>query len=59
MTDNSRPITTSDPKIAVREWFAQLSRNCAAVDYESTRAIFAEDVVMSAMRRSIRILTVS
>ena len=45
MTDNSKLITTSDPKIAVREWFAQLSHNCAAVDYESTRAIFAEDVV--------------
>jgi ketosteroid isomerase-like protein len=38
-------ITVVDPKEAVREWFSLLSRYCAAIDYESTQAIFAPDVM--------------
>jgi ketosteroid isomerase-like protein len=41
----SPPITIADPQAAVREWFARLSQYCAAVDYPSTHAIFAPDVV--------------
>ena len=41
----SPPVTISDPGAAVRQWFALLGRYCAAVDYESTHAIFAPDVV--------------
>ena len=40
-----RPIiTTADTTEAVHEWFGMLSRYCDAGDYESTRAIFADDV---------------
>ncbi len=38
-------ITTADPEVAVRRWFARLASDCAAVDYRSARAIFAPDVV--------------
>ncbi len=37
-------ITTPSPDQAVRQWFELLGRYCAAVDFESARAIFAEDV---------------
>lgn len=39
------PITSDDPRTAVGEWFARLSRYCANVDYDAARAIFAADVV--------------
>ena len=38
-------ITTISPDEAVREWFGLLGKYCAAIDYESTHAIFAPDVV--------------
>ena len=38
-------ITTLDTHAAVREWFERLGKYCAAVDYDSTMAIFAPDVV--------------
>ncbi len=41
----SPPITVADPVAGVREWFDRLSRSCAAVDYNSARALFAPDVV--------------
>jgi ketosteroid isomerase-like protein len=42
---SERPIiTTSNASEAVQQWFAMLSRYCAAKDYESTRSIFAHDV---------------
>jgi ketosteroid isomerase-like protein len=47
MVSPDRPISAVDAAAAaaVREWFARLSRYCAGVDYASTRAIFAGDVV--------------
>ena len=39
------PITIADPVAAARQWFELLGRYCAAVDYDSNEAIFAEDVV--------------
>jgi ketosteroid isomerase-like protein len=45
MSQTDQLITTADPLDAVRQWFAHLSRNCAAVDYEATHRIFAPDVV--------------
>lgn len=44
---------TADPKAAVTEWFARLGRYCASVDYGSTRAIFAPDVVSFGTRVDI------
>ena len=41
----TEPLTTADPHEAVNEWFARLSKNCAAVDYDSTEVIFSDDVV--------------
>src|SRR5690606_5141380 len=38
------PITTDDPREAVRLWFELLDRYCAAVDFDSAEAIFAPDV---------------
>ena len=38
------PITTASPGYAVEQWFELLGRYCAAVEFESARAIFAEDV---------------
>lgn len=43
MTDENE-ITVIDPEEAVHEWFAALGRYCAAVDYDSAHAIFADDV---------------
>lgn len=37
-------ITTADATEAIHQWFGMLSRYCAAEDYESTRAIFSDDV---------------
>ena len=45
MTDRANQISTNDPVAAAKTWFARLSANCAAVDYDSTMDIFAEDVV--------------
>ena len=45
MSTTTDLINVADPKAAVTEWFKRLSRNCAAVDYDSTRQIFADDVV--------------
>ena len=46
-------ITTTQPLAAVREWFALLSRFCAAVDYDSARAIFADNVASFGTRADI------
>ncbi|MDA0733993.1 MAG: nuclear transport factor 2 family protein [Chloroflexi bacterium] len=46
-------ITIADPKAAVAEWFKRLDKNCAAVDYDSTRPIFADDVVSFGTRADI------
>ena len=40
----AEPNTIADPKEAIREWFARLSRNCAAVDFDSETVDFANDV---------------
>ena len=53
MTDKSLLITIDDPNMAAREWFALLSRYCASVDYESTRAIFAPDILSFGTRAEI------
>lgn len=45
MNTPSGQITTTDPHVAVHEWFERLGRYCALVDYEAARAIFADDVV--------------
>jgi ketosteroid isomerase-like protein len=46
MTDTiAPPITVADPAEAARRWFTLLGRYCAAVDYDSNEAIFADDVV--------------
>ena len=45
MSDTNQRVTVSEPDAAVREWFGLLGRYCASVDYDSTRAIFATDVV--------------
>jgi ketosteroid isomerase-like protein len=37
-------IVTADPIQAVRAFFERLSRNCAAVDYDATERLFADDV---------------
>jgi ketosteroid isomerase-like protein len=49
----AEPIIGDDPRAAVREWFARLSRYCAAVDYESARGIFAADVVSFGTRAEV------
>lgn len=46
-------ITVSDPVAAVKEWFARLSQYCAAVDYDSARELFAEDVVSFGTKATI------
>jgi ketosteroid isomerase-like protein len=46
-------ITTTDPLEAVRQWFGLLSRYCAAVDFDSAEAIFADDVVSFGTKASI------
>jgi ketosteroid isomerase-like protein len=53
MSVTAGPITGADPKAAVSEWFARLGRYCASVDYDSTRAIFAPDVVSFGTRADI------
>jgi ketosteroid isomerase-like protein len=42
---NANPVTTPDPKEAVKEWYGRLSQNCAAVDYDSTMPMVADDVL--------------
>jgi ketosteroid isomerase-like protein len=49
----SPPITVADPVAGVREWFDRLGRYCAAVDYDSTHALFAPDVVSFGTRARI------
>ena len=44
MASQQMQIEAPDPEAAVRQWFQVLGRCCAAVDYESARAIFATDV---------------
>ena len=44
MTSKQTTITTSNGIAAVRQWFGLLGEYCANEDYESTRAIFADDV---------------
>ena len=39
------PVKTSNPKAAVKHWFALMERYCASVDYDGAEGIFAEDVV--------------
>lgn len=41
----NEPVTTSEPKQAVREWFASFGAACAQVDYERGRFLVAADVV--------------
>ncbi len=53
MTDAGSPITTDDPVGAARDWFAELGRCCAAVDYDSAEAIFAPDVVSFGTRADV------
>ncbi len=53
MSATAGPITAADPKAAVTEWFARLGRYCASVDYDSTRAIFAPDVISFGTRADI------
>ncbi|MBI2965199.1 MAG: nuclear transport factor 2 family protein [Chloroflexi bacterium] len=48
-----KPIVSADHGVAVKEWFSRLSRYCAAVDYDSARAIFAGDVVSFGTRAEI------
>lgn len=48
-----KPIITSDPMVAVREWFAKLSENCASVDYAATHMIFADDVASFGTKATI------
>ncbi len=38
------PVTDPDPHIAVAQWFDLMGRFCAAVDYDATQALFADDV---------------
>ena len=38
----TEPNTVADPNEAVREWFVRLSRNCAAVDFDSEMVDFAD-----------------
>lgn len=47
------PITVADPIAAVRTWFEQLGRYCAAVDYASARVLFAPDVVSFGTKATI------
>lgn len=54
MTDLIQPpITISDPVEATQQWFHLLGRYCAAVDYDSNEAIFAEDVVSFGTKAAI------
>ncbi len=53
MTDAGSPITTDDPVAAGRDWFAELGRCCAAVDYDAAEAIFAPDVVSFGTRADV------
>lgn len=53
MSVTAGPITVADPKAAVAQWFARLGRYCDSVDYDSTRAIFAPDVVSFGTRADI------
>ena len=53
MTDAGSPITTAAPVVAARDWFAELGRCCAAVDYDSVEAIFAPDVVSFGTRADV------
>lgn len=39
------PITTTDPKSAVLEWFARFGAACASVDYETGRFLVAPHVL--------------
>jgi ketosteroid isomerase-like protein len=41
----SSPISVAKPVAAVHEWFRRLGEYCAAVDYTSAQALFAEEVV--------------
>jgi len=45
MVKPTGPVVSDDPRDAVAQWFARLSRYCADVDYASARTIFADDVV--------------
>ncbi len=50
---NEPPIATTDPLEAVRQWFALLSTYCAAGDFDSAEAIFADDVVSFGTKAAI------
>ena len=53
MAIDSQIISTSDPTEAITDWFEKLGKYCASVDYESARAIFAEDVLSFGTRADI------
>ena len=53
MNQFTPPVTTDDPVVAVRQWFALMERYCASVDYDSAEEIFAEDVVSFGTAMSI------
>ena len=52
---DAEPIRAADPQMAVRDWFARLGRDCAAVDFASARAIFAPDVVSFGTRADVAV----
>jgi ketosteroid isomerase-like protein len=41
----AQPITVTDPKAAVREWYSRLSEYCRTVDFDSFEALVSEYVV--------------
>ena len=53
MAIDSQIITNPDANGAIAEWFEKLGKYCASVDYESARAIFAEDVLSFGTRADI------
>ena len=53
MAIDSQHITNTEANGAIVEWFEKLGRCCASVDYQSARAIFAEDVLSFGTRADI------
>jgi len=53
MATDPHIISASDPSEAIVEWFEKLGKCCASVDYESARAIFAEDVLSFGTRADV------
>lgn len=49
----SESITTADGLLALEEFFSRMSAYCAAVDFDSTEALFAPDVVSFGTKATI------